>query len=353
MSDQDKTAAQVRSSGPVLIELESTAEAQGPETAPPVPDLDLSEEERATIASQAAGTTGMQAAVHWMGRGSSLGRWILGLALSFLGTLAVVAAWDAVIGLIARVPVLGYAVALLGMALLLAVVFALVGELAALLRLGRVESLQRGAAEALAEADLKKAQQVTSSLQQLYRRRPDMAWARDRYQARAVEQFDADALLGLAEQELLAPLDQRAEQEVQAAARQVALVTALVPLALADVLAALTANVRMIRRVAEIYGGRSGVLGSWRLFSAVMTHLVATGAVAIGDDMLGSLAGGGLVSKLSRRFGEGVVNGALTVRVGVAAMEVCRPLPYTQRKRPAVSAMVGAALGGLFGKESK
>jgi putative membrane protein len=81
-----------------------------------------------------------------------------------------------------------------------------------------------------------------------------------------------------------------------------------------------------------------------------MTHLVATGAVAAGDDLIGSLAGGGVLSKLSRRFGEGVVNGALTARVGVAAMEVCRPLPFNRKKRPSVSALVSRALAGLFGK---
>ena len=134
-----------------------------------------------------------------------------------------------------------------------------------------------------------------------------------------------------------------------AAARQVATVTAIVPLAFADVLTALTANIRMIRRVAEVYGGRSGTLGSWRLTRAVMTHLVATGAVAAGDDMLGSLAGGAILGKLSRRFDEGVVNGALTARVGVAAMEVCRPLPFGEGKRPSVSATVARALKGLFG----
>ena len=134
------------------------------------------------------------------------------------------------------------------------------------------------------------------------------------------------------------------------AARQVATVTALVPLALADVVTALTANIRMIRRVAEIYGGRSGTLGSWRLTRAVMTHLVATGAVAAGDDLIGSLAGGGVLSKLSRRFGEGVVNGALTARVGVAAMEVCRPLPFRRKTRPSVSALVSRALAGVFGR---
>ena len=104
----------------------------------------------------------------------------------------------------------------------------------------------------------------------------------------------------------------------------------------------------MIRRVAEVYGGRSGALGNWRLARTVMSHLVATGAVAVGDDLIGSVAGGGVLSKLSRRFGEGMINGALTARVGLAAMEVCRPLPFRQLKRPLVTGIVKRALAGLF-----
>jgi putative membrane protein len=77
---------------------------------------------------------------------------------------------------------------------------------------------------------------------------------------------------------------------------------------------------------------------------------VATGAVAVGDDLISSVAGGGVISKVSRRFGEGVVNGALTARVGVAAMEVCRPLPFHAARKPSVSALVTRALRGLFGK---
>ena len=168
---------------------------------------------------------------------------------------------------------------------------------------------------------------------------------------RGPEQFDAAALLALAEDELLVPLDAVAQKEVEAAARQVATVTALVPLALADVATALAANLRMIRRVAEIYGGRSGVIGNWRLTRAVFTHLVATGAVAVGDDFLEPILGGSILSKLSRRFGEGLVNGALSARVGVAAMEVCRPLPFSKSRRPSVRGIVGRALGGLFSKK--
>ena len=129
-----------------------------------------------------------------------------------------------------------------------------------------------------------------------------------------------------------------------------ATVTALVPLALADVVAALTANLRMIRRIAEVYGGRSGFFGSWRLTRAVLSHMVATGAVAVGDDLLEPVLGGTILGKLSRRFGEGLVNGALTARVGVAAMEVCRPLPFGEGATPKVRRIVKNALSGLFSK---
>ncbi|MEY8842553.1 DUF697 domain-containing protein, partial [Cribrihabitans sp. XS_ASV171] len=104
----------------------------------------------------------------------------------------------------------------------------------------------------------------------------------------------------------------------------------------------------MIRRIAEIYGGRAGTLGSWRLTRAVFAHLVATGAVAAGDDLIEPILGGSVLSKLSRRFGEGLVNGALSARVGVAAMEVCRPLPFSPRHRPSVRAVIGRALKGLI-----
>jgi len=207
----------------------------------------------------------------------------------------------------------------------------------------------RMAAEAaLAGNDLAAARAVSARLTRLYEARAELDWGRARLAERTGDVFDADGLLALTEAELLAPLDAAAQAEIEAAARQVATVTAIVPLALADVAVALTANLRMIRRIAEVYGGRSGTLGSWRLTRSVLTHLVATGAVAVGDDLIGSVAGGSVLSKISRRFGEGVVNGALTARVGVAAMEVCRPLAFRAVARPSVTGLVRRALAGLF-----
>ena len=107
----------------------------------------------------------------------------------------------------------------------------------------------------------------------------------------------------------------------------------------------------MIRRMAEIYGGRAGAVGGWRLARTVIAHLVATGAVAAGDDLIHTVAGGGILAKVSRRFGEGVVNGALTARVGIAAMEVCRPLPFIRQPRPRVGNLIARGLKGLFGDD--
>ncbi|WP_395542321.1 YcjF family protein [Neotabrizicola sp. sgz301269] len=267
-----------------------------------------------------------------------------GLLFSFVLS---VAAWDFVTSLLARNAFLGW---LAGVLIVVAVGFALLlglREYAAYARLHRLDSFRDHAREARAKADIALARRVTGNLTRLYATRPDTAWGRARLAEREAEVMDADALLALAEHELLAPLDARAKAEVEEAARRVALVTALVPLALADVAAALFSNLRMIRRLAEIYGGRSGTFGSLGLLRRVFTSLIATGAVALTDDLMGSVAGGGVLSKLSRRFGEGVVNGALTARVGVAAIELCRPLPFVAVERPGVSGLVSRALTGL------
>ena len=285
-------------------------------------------------------------------RGSAFGRFAVWVFGSLFTLVLSVAAWNFVTGLFASNAVLGWvAFVLLTLALGVALVV-LVAELSAFARLGRLDRIRVAAGRAEAAGDVRAARAVVAQVVGLYAGRGETAAGRARLELRQGEVMDADALLALAETEVLAPLDQAALAAVEAAARRVAMVTALVPLALADVATALVVNMRMIRTVAEIYGGRSGTLGSWQLLRRVFMVLVATGAMALTDDFLGSFAGGGLLSKLSRRFGEGVVNGALTARVGLAAMDLCRPLPWVRQKRPGVSATVGRALAGLLGRDA-
>ncbi|MGH1415484.1 MAG: YcjF family protein [Pelagimonas sp.] len=330
--------------GPVLIPLDDdSTTAPSPSEAPPVPD--------ASYALPPQGQAMATAATLAAREPSKLARWFWRLLLTLLGTVISIAAWNYATALIVANPILGWAVTGLIAVFVLVCLLIALKELSAFARLSRIDALHRAADSALANEDLDGARKVTAQLLSLYNGRDDTRWGAERLTERKEEIFDASGLLGLAETELLVPLDIAAQREVEAAARQVATVTALVPIALADVATALTANLRMIRRIAEIYGGRSGTLGSWRLTRAVMSHLVATGAVAVGDDMLEPILGGGLLGKLSRRFGEGLVNGSLTARVGVAAIEVCRPLPFTATKRPSVSQIIRQALGGLFSSD--
>ncbi len=331
---------------PVVIELDEPPAS--PAEAPPVSDLPLP--------GGAPQGRAMQIAARLAARPPSrLSRFFWQAAGALVGFLASVAAWRFVGGLFAANPVLGWVASGLFAAFALAAALVALRELAAFARLGRLDRLQRAVAEAAAAAaqggDLSQVRKLVAQLSGLYARRPEMDWPRARLAERGPEQLDAQTLLHLTETELMAPLDAAARLEIEAAARSVATVTALVPLALADVATALIANLRMIRRVAELYGGRAGSLGSLRLARTVITHLVATGAVAVGDDFLETLTGGHLFAKLSRRFGEGVVNGALTARVGLAAIEVCRPMPFVALPRPKVTNLTSRAIAGLFSRK--
>jgi putative membrane protein len=324
---------------PLVIELDAAAD---PALAPPVPELDGD-----ALPSGRA----MQAAIAMSARPASrLVRWFWRLFIVFAGFGLSLWAWDWATGLIERNPILGtIGTGLLGALVLLCLIMA-GRELAGLARLRRLDGMKSKASQALADDNAGLAIAARAALVQLYSHRPELDWARARLAEQESALFDAETLLLQAETELMGPLDKAAVTRIEAAARQVAAATAIVPLALADVAVALTTNLRMIRQIAEIYGGHTGLWGNLRLTRAVMAHLVATGAVAIGDDLIGSVAGGSIVSKLSRRFGEGVINGALTARVGLAAMDLCRPLPFMSQKRPGVSAVVGRALTGLFSR---
>ena len=323
---------------PVLIEIEVDDLGESPEEAPAIGVEGLPAGRAMQVASSYAG-----------GRSSGVGRWFLRLLVALLGFLLSVSIWDMIVGLMDRSPILGGIGIALAVLLLLVSLVLVLSEISALVRLRKTSGLRAEAEAALAEDDLARARRFTGQLQRFYEGREELRWSQNGLDQ--AENFEVSTELAVSERTLLQPLDRVAEREIESAARQVAVVTALVPMALADVAVALLANLRMIRRIAEIYGGRSGMFGSWRLARSVMAHLVATGAMSVGEDLLGSVGGGHLLGKISRRFGEGLVNGALTTRVGIAAIEICRPMPFVQAERPKTGRLVRNALAGMVDRE--
>ena len=178
--------------------------------------------------------------------------------------------------------------------------------------------------------------------------RPETARGRAELSRYTSEIIDGRDLIGLAERELLLPLDERARGLVLASAKRVAVVTAISPRAVVDLVFVGAEILRLIRRIATLYGGRPGTLGFLKLARAAVTHLAVTGGIAAGDSLVQQLLGHGIAAKLSARLGEGVVNGLLTARVGIAAIEVSRPLPFLNGRPPRLADVMSelTRLGG-------
>jgi putative membrane protein len=238
--------------------------------------------------------------------------------------------------LFARSEMLGYLGLVLAALAAFALLVVVLRETWSLFRLTRIEKLHARAAEVLVSDDRKGGEAVAHNLLALTKSMPNLAKARASLEGHLGEIIDGADLVRLTERELLASLDQEARRIVSGAAKRVSLVTAVSPRAAIDLAFVFITALGMIRKLAMLYGGRPGTLGLFRLVREAIGHLVMTGGMAAGDSLIQQVFGHSVAAKLSARLGEGVLNGLLTARLGLAAIEVTRPLPFAALPRPGV-----------------
>lgn len=224
----------------------------------------------------------------------------------------------------------------------LAFIIILVRELWGLAELASVERLRRKAEDALVRDDPRVATEVVEQLSAMLVSQPRTAAGRKLLADQRGQILDGRDLIRLAETEILAPLDDEARTMILDAAKRVSIVTAVSPRALVDVAYVVFEAARLVRGLAALYGGRPGTFGFLRLFRSVLAHLAVTGSIAVGDSFVQQIVGHGLAARLSAKLGEGVVNGMMTARIGMAAMDVVRPLPFSALKRPGMADFVSA-----------
>jgi putative membrane protein len=239
--------------------------------------------------------------------------------------------------LFARSESFGYIGLAFAAAAALAFVVVVTREALGLARLATIEKLHLRAAAVLASDDRTESRAIVQDLLGLAHQNPHLARARAALQGHADDIIDGADMIRLAERELMTPLDQEARRLVSQAAQRVSVVTAVSPRAVIDVLFVFVAALRLIRQLARLYGARPGALGMFRLMRHVIAHLAITGGMAAGDSLIQQVLGHGIAAKLSQRLGEGVLNGLLTARLGLAAIDVTRPLPFNALPRPALA----------------
>ena len=267
-------------------------------------------------------------------------RWA-SLFLGALGGLALLglSLWaDGLIrDLFARQPLLGMVgLALLGLALL-GFVGLVAREIRALMRLGTIDSLREGIARAHQAEDSAAARKLIDQLVSLYQGNPRTAHGRALFERHRRGMLDARDLILIAEESLLADLDRQAVALVSSASRRVSLVTALSPRALVDIAMVIFQCASLTRQIAQLYGARPGLLGGLALIRHMMAHLAITGGMAATEGLVSQVLGHSVAARLSTRLGEGVINGLLTARVGIAAISVMRPMPYLASNGPTLS----------------
>jgi putative membrane protein len=263
--------------------------------------------------------------VFWTGLGGLV---LLGLGLSVTHLIE---------DLFARSDGLGFLGIAFTTAAALALAVIVTRETFGLMRLATIEKMHLRATEVLLSDDRAARRAIVSDLLRLEHQNPQLARARATLRGHADDIIDGADMIKLAERELMTPLDQEARRLVSRAAQRVSVVTAVSPRAMIDVLFVFVAALRMIRQLARLYGGRPGTLGMIKLMRQVIAHLAITGGMAATDSLVQQMLGHGLAAKLSQRLGEGLLNGLLTARLGLAAIDVTRPLPFTALPRPALA----------------
>jgi putative membrane protein len=218
-----------------------------------------------------------------------------------------------------------------------ALIVVIAREALGLARLAAIEKLHLRAASVLISDDRTASRTIVDDLLKLAHQNPQLARARATLKGHADDIIDGADMIKLAERELMTPLDSEARRLVSSAAQRVSVVTAVSPRAMIDVLFVFVASLRLIRQLARLYGGRPGALGMIALMRHVIAHLAITGGMAASDSLVQQVLGHGIAAKLSQRLGEGILNGLLTARLGLAAIDVTRPLPFTALPRPALA----------------
>lgn len=270
-------------------------------------------------------------------------RWgaiLLGALMMLITMWAGLAATRLIEDFFARSPILGWvALGAAGIAGVAALII-LLREIWALARLRKIEQIQIDSAHAINTDDAAAASRAIAQLKSLYASRPDAQLGLRELRAYESDILDGREKVKLAERHLVSWRDAEAHRIIAHAARRITLLTTVAPTAVLDILFVAAQNLRMIRELASLYGGRPSTISTLRLARMVISHLAVTGGIALSDSLIQHMVGKGLLGRLSARFGEGAVNGILTARVGLAARDVCRPIPQEASAKETLASLV-------------
>ncbi|WP_340677275.1 TIGR01620 family protein [Paraglaciecola sp.] len=154
-------------------------------------------------------------------------------------------------------------------------------------------------------------------------------------------------VLSLFELKVLSPIDKMALSNIGKHSSASGVMIAVSPFALLDMLIVLWRNLVMINQLSRFYGVSLGYWGRIELIKKIFRSMLYAGAAEILSDAGNYALGVGLTGKISSRVAQGLGAGVLTSRIGLQALNECRPMPWLATKKPGLSTMTNKLLEDL------
>ncbi|WP_418607219.1 TIGR01620 family protein [Pseudoalteromonas sp. US3C1013] len=140
-------------------------------------------------------------------------------------------------------------------------------------------------------------------------------------------------IMSLYANSLLITQDNQAKKLINRFATESALLVALSPIALVDMMAVLWSGTKLIEQIGRIYGIGFGYASRIKLYRMLIKQVMFVGSAELVSDLAATALSAELLGKLSGRAAQGVSAGIFTARIGYKAMELSRPLPRLENKR--------------------
>lgn len=124
-------------------------------------------------------------------------------------------------------------------------------------------------------------------------------------------------------------IDRQALDLVVKRSQQTALMTAISRIPLLDLIIVLWRSLSLIREIANLYGGRPGRIGLFRLARLSLYNVVYADVSQVAADIMVQAMGDRTLSTISPQAAQGFSVGLMLGRLGLAAIRICRPVPFT------------------------
>jgi putative membrane protein len=214
--------------------------------------------------------------------------------------------------------------------------------------LGAIESARREADLLVQSRGHDRGFAFAARVIQLYETRADMAEPIQAFRQAANSSLRDHEVVARLSSHVLQHLDEQAHTAIGRALRDTAFISLASPNGLVDSLITLWRELKMLREVASIYGLTPGLVQQWALLRRVVSIAATSGMANQAGNMAVQSFGGGIVGHLSANMADSLYTALRTARLGMYAMETCRPVTFLPEERRGMWTLLSKAANSVL-----